>query len=40
MKNKSSKIKLTKTKPLISSSDGKSVIKIGSKPAKQDKNYK
>lgn len=32
--------KTTKTTPLISSSNGKTVIKSGGKPPKKDKNYK
>lgn len=32
--------KITKTKPLISSNNGKTVIKSGGKPPKKDKNYK
>lgn len=35
---KSSKSKIYKTKPLISSPNGKSVMKPGQKP-KKDKNY-
>ena len=32
--------KITKTKPLISSSNGKTVVVSGKKPLKKDKNYK